>query len=357
MADTNVFKDQDVDLLDFPVDDNSRYGSDIMRAVSEFQVGTGDKVFRANKQGIWLGSASFNDAPFRVSMAGLLTLAQNIGTKNFTSTPTTPYNVGDLWTQGSGGAIKVCIVSRATGAYNASDWDLASNYQNSGQVTTIIGNTVTTGYVNALSITAGSISANNITAGNIVGSTLSTATSGQRVELQSTLAAYYNSSNVLVATTYADTSYFNINVGQSSSGTLFLNSGSSGGHVFAYGSSIYYSMNSGAFYPANNNYSDLGASSKLWRNFYVNSIYSVYIESNNIYSLGYIQASGNVGGANLSGKNTGDETTSTVGSKLNSLGGLNSTTLNVRRVTTGGVDSGWYGLTFNYGLLTSATVH
>lgn len=46
----------------------------------------------------------------------------------FVVTPTTPYDVGDIWTQGAGGDIMRCIESRATGNFESSDWDKASKY-------------------------------------------------------------------------------------------------------------------------------------------------------------------------------------------------------------------------------------
>lgn len=46
----------------------------------------------------------------------------------FVVTPTTPYDVGDIWTQGKGGDIMRCIESRATGNFESSDWDKASKY-------------------------------------------------------------------------------------------------------------------------------------------------------------------------------------------------------------------------------------
>lgn len=46
----------------------------------------------------------------------------------FVVTPTTPYDVGDLWTQGASGDLMRCSISRATGAYVASDWIKASKY-------------------------------------------------------------------------------------------------------------------------------------------------------------------------------------------------------------------------------------
>jgi phage minor structural protein len=42
--------------------------------------------------------------------------------RNFTSTPFTPYDVGDTWTQS--GSTYYCTVARASGAYTASDWTL-----------------------------------------------------------------------------------------------------------------------------------------------------------------------------------------------------------------------------------------
>lgn len=46
----------------------------------------------------------------------------------FTSTPYTPYEVGDLWVQGSTGDILRCKTARATGNYTSTDWEKASKY-------------------------------------------------------------------------------------------------------------------------------------------------------------------------------------------------------------------------------------
>ena len=48
--------------------------------------------------------------------------------RTFVTTPYTPYDVGDMWTQGASGDIMRCIKARATGNYAASDWDKASKY-------------------------------------------------------------------------------------------------------------------------------------------------------------------------------------------------------------------------------------
>ena len=46
----------------------------------------------------------------------------------FTTTPTIPYYVGDLWVQGSSGDIMNCIKTRTSGSYTASDWVKSSKY-------------------------------------------------------------------------------------------------------------------------------------------------------------------------------------------------------------------------------------
>lgn len=57
--------------------------------------------------------------------------AQNIAdskAKVFTSTPTTPYKVGDIWTAGPSGDLMKCKTARTSGSYTASDWEKASKY-------------------------------------------------------------------------------------------------------------------------------------------------------------------------------------------------------------------------------------
>lgn len=52
----------------------------------------------------------------------------NDKSKIFTSTPVTPYKVGDLWVQGINGDMMRCVKSRATGNFTSTDWDKASKY-------------------------------------------------------------------------------------------------------------------------------------------------------------------------------------------------------------------------------------
>jgi hypothetical protein len=78
--------------------------------------------------------------------------------------------------------------------------------QTAGQVTTIVGNTVTTSFVNALSVTAGSVAAENITGTVITGRTLRTAAvNNNRISIMSSSdgsypnqITFHDSSNYLV---------------------------------------------------------------------------------------------------------------------------------------------------------------
>ncbi len=71
MAEITPFKDQDIAFAEFPnADETSRFGSDVLRDVKEMQVGVGADVFRADRNGIWLGASTFADAPFSVDMQG-----------------------------------------------------------------------------------------------------------------------------------------------------------------------------------------------------------------------------------------------------------------------------------------------
>jgi hypothetical protein len=56
----------------------------------------------------------------------------------FTTTPTTPYDVGDLWAGGSAGDLKRCNIARASGAYVVGDWGLASKYTDDTKANTAI---------------------------------------------------------------------------------------------------------------------------------------------------------------------------------------------------------------------------
>ena len=62
----------------------------------------------------------------------------------FTATPTTPYDVGDLWVQGGTGDIMKCKTALASGSYNAAHWEKASKYTDDTTANQAVSNTVLT---------------------------------------------------------------------------------------------------------------------------------------------------------------------------------------------------------------------
>lgn len=61
----------------------------------------------------------------------------------FVATPTTPYDVGDLWVDGK--ELRRCVTARSSGTYVATDWAIAVYYDNTK--TTIDGGIVTSGTI------------------------------------------------------------------------------------------------------------------------------------------------------------------------------------------------------------------
>ena len=59
----------------------------------------------------------------------------------FTATPYTPYEVGDLWVQGTTGDIMRCIRTRLSGNYSSSDWQKASKYTDNTALNNFINGT------------------------------------------------------------------------------------------------------------------------------------------------------------------------------------------------------------------------
>jgi hypothetical protein len=90
----------------------------------------------------------------------------------FTATPTTPYDVGDLWltslTAGTGD-IKKCISALASGAYNAAHWVIASKYTDDTTVNALApSGLVEAAKLGTTVITGGYIKSSLLTASNIV---------------------------------------------------------------------------------------------------------------------------------------------------------------------------------------------
>ena len=55
----------------------------------------------------------------------------------FTSQPTPPYNIGDLWFDSNTSDIMTCIVARSSGSYTASDWEKRNKYTDDTSVGTL----------------------------------------------------------------------------------------------------------------------------------------------------------------------------------------------------------------------------
>lgn len=56
----------------------------------------------------------------------------------FVATPTPPYQVGDLWTQGTSGDLMRCKFARDSGNYSSSDWERAVKYTDDSALTKFI---------------------------------------------------------------------------------------------------------------------------------------------------------------------------------------------------------------------------
>ncbi len=66
----------------------------------------------------------------------------------FTETPYTPYEIGDLWVQGTTGDIMKCKTSRASGSFTSSDWEKASKYTDDSALNTFVNGSYATTITN-----------------------------------------------------------------------------------------------------------------------------------------------------------------------------------------------------------------
>lgn len=98
------------------------------------------KVYRWIKKGSTYSWQELQDSEVAQALAlanDALALAQT-KRRVFTSTPTTPYEIGDLWVQGASGGIYKCKTTRLTGSYSSSDWEVASKYTDDTALTNFI---------------------------------------------------------------------------------------------------------------------------------------------------------------------------------------------------------------------------
>lgn len=103
------------------------------------------KVFRFVKNANSYAWQELQDSEVAQALALANDALKLAGTKRriFVSTPTTPYDVGDLWVQGSTGDIMRCRTARASGSYNAADWVKACKYTDDSGLTNFINSNFT----------------------------------------------------------------------------------------------------------------------------------------------------------------------------------------------------------------------
>jgi hypothetical protein len=104
------------------------------------------KVFRWVKQGssyFWQ-ELQDNEVAEALAIANDALALARTKRRIFVTTPAPPYEVGDLWVQGSGGDIMRCRTARASGSYLASDWEKASNYTSDAALNNFINGTYAT---------------------------------------------------------------------------------------------------------------------------------------------------------------------------------------------------------------------
>jgi hypothetical protein len=170
-------------------------GATFLSDLRELNVGEGNTVFRADKQGIWLGSNSFATAPFKVTMTGIMSAVgasisgfiQVGGAANDVNTGTTTINGGQITTNSisadkivSGQLIVGTNVGLGTALSASSVGDMA--FQNMVEKaklgTTIIqGGYIITSLITASNIQTGTLNASlvsvtNLNASNITSGTL-----------------------------------------------------------------------------------------------------------------------------------------------------------------------------------------
>lgn len=104
------------------------------------------KVFRFIKDGSTYSWQELQDSEVAQALAIANDALKLAGTKRriFTSTPYTPYEVGDLWVQGGNGDIMRCKTARLSGNYSSGDWEKASKYTDNTALNNFINNTYTT---------------------------------------------------------------------------------------------------------------------------------------------------------------------------------------------------------------------
>lgn len=162
--------------------------------------------------------------------------------KIFTTTPTPPYNIGDLWVQGSTGDILKCVNVKTDGeSYSASDWERASKYTDDTTANEALGqiSDLSTDY-NKLKQILGYdgtiITGTYIYSPNIIGGQISIGSAASGVQAQITSDGKFTATGVDIS------GVIKADSGEIGGFTIASNSLYSGSNVFG-GSGVYVSPN------------------------------------------------------------------------------------------------------------------
>lgn len=104
-------------------------GFDDLRKVSAIQVGTGNRAFKADQSGIWLGANKFADAPFKVTPAGVVTVGSGYTKINIFKQDGIPtsISIGDLWFDTDDDNKPYRAASVGADAITAGEWEIVDD--------------------------------------------------------------------------------------------------------------------------------------------------------------------------------------------------------------------------------------
>lgn len=241
------------------------YGSELNN-IDTLQAGTGDKVMRADSQGLWLGASEFADAPFKVDMDGNVVMASG-SISGYVAIGGSASDVNSGATTISGSKITAGSITASQIAANTitaneiAGETITASQLAAGSVDTdaLQANCVTAGKILAGSVTAtkidvsslsaisaniGSITTGTLTGVTITGSTVQTASSGKRVVLStSNYIDFYNSSGTNIGR--IEESGNNLYISGRNGQNIYIDGG---GNVQIQGSDIYMSLDSGGYW-------------------------------------------------------------------------------------------------------------
>ena len=156
-------------------------------------IGTGDSIFKADSNGIYLGDATFANAPFRVTQGGALYASSTTISGALTTGAGSDIDgtyidsiVANKITAGTGIINSLSVLSTLTMGSIGTDGTIQSYGWN--------------GSVDGFQILGGSNPSFTLIGGAITGTVIQTASTGQRVKIYDNKIEIYNSSNALVGT-------------------------------------------------------------------------------------------------------------------------------------------------------------